>query len=147
MIIQIFIGCALIVITSVIHASGMSIGLRSIMVINHLKQLSKASILARSLTIAALILILFITTLIEAGIWALFYINLGVLPDYVTAFYFSTVTYTTLGYGDVVLDSGWRLLSSFQAANGVIIFGWTTAVVIVAIHQVSRSLNLFESSV
>lgn len=147
MIFQIIIGCALIVITSVIHASGMSLGLRSIMVINDLKQLSKASILARSLTVAALILILFITTLIEAGIWALFYMNLGALPDYVTAFYFSTVTYTTLGYGDVVLDSGWRLLSSFQAANGVIIFGWTTAVVIVAIHQVSRSLNLFESSV
>lgn len=43
---------------------------------------------------------------------------------------------TTLGYGDVVLDSRWRLLASFEAANGIIMFGWTTAIVVSAVQRV-----------
>lgn len=50
--------------------------------------------------------------------------------------YFSTVTYTTLGFGDVVMEPGWRLLSSFQAANGIIMFGWTTALIVAAVQFV-----------
>jgi voltage-gated potassium channel Kch len=65
------------------------------------------------------------------------------VPGFERALYFSIVTYTTLGYGDIVLDENWRLLSSFQAANGIIIFGWTTAVIIVAIRTVSRRLSEF----
>jgi hypothetical protein len=43
-------------------------------------------------------------------------------PTHEQAFYFSTVTYTTLGYGDVVMEGGWRLLATFEAANGIIMF-------------------------
>jgi hypothetical protein len=46
------------------------------------------------------------------------------------------VTYTTVGYGDVVLPATWRLLASFQAANGIIMFGWTTAIVMTAIREI-----------
>jgi len=87
------------------------------------------------------------TTLIEAGVWALLFTKIGALPDITKAFYFSIVTYTTLGYGDVVLDESWRFLSSLEAANGIIMFGWTTAIVVVAIQQISRSLRDFASSV
>ena len=45
------------------------------------------------------------------------------------------VTFTTLGYGDVLLDEEWRLLASFEAANGIIIFGWTTAIIIAIVQQ------------
>jgi hypothetical protein len=65
-------------------------------------------------------------------VWALFYLVnplITALPDLETAFYFSMVTFTTLGYGDVVLTGPWRTLASIQAANGVIIFGWTTALI------------------
>ena len=54
-----------------------------------------------------------------------------------TAHYFSTVTYTTLGYGDVTLEPAWRLLAAFQAANGTIMFGWTTAIVMAVIHRMA----------
>ena len=60
------------------------------------------------------------------------------LPDMETAYYFSMVTFTTLGYGDVVLASHWRTLASIQAANGVIIFGWTTALIFYLIQQIYR---------
>ena len=46
------------------------------------------------------------------------------------------VTYTTLAYGDVVLTGQWRSLATIQAANGVIIFGWTTALIFVFIPRV-----------
>jgi hypothetical protein len=39
------------------------------------------------------------------------------LPDYATAFYHSAVNFTTLGYGDIVMPPGWRLLSPLEAAN------------------------------
>ena len=45
------------------------------------------------------------------------------------------VTFTTLGYGDIVLPDRWRLLSSFEAANGIIMFGWTTAVVMYVVQR------------
>ena len=47
------------------------------------------------------------------------------------------VTFTTLGYGDLVLTGEWRLLASFEeAANGTIMFGWTTAVIVAMVHRV-----------
>jgi hypothetical protein len=45
------------------------------------------------------------------------------------------VTFTTLGYGDIVLDERWRLLASFEAATGIIMFGWTTAIVLAAVQS------------
>ena len=73
--------------------------------------------------------------------WALVYLYnpaITTLPDMQTAYYFSMVTYTTLGYGDVVLDGEWRSLASVQAANGVIIFGWTTALIFYFIQRVYK---------
>jgi len=61
------------------------------------------------------------------------------LPDMETAFYFSMVTFTTLGYGDVVLTGQWRALASIQAANGVIVFGWTTALIFYFIQRIYKS--------
>jgi hypothetical protein len=82
---------------------------------------------------------MFLAIVIEAWLWALLYLYhplITTIPDLETAFYFSMVTYTTLGYGDVVLTGSWRTLASIQAANGVIIFGWTTALIFIFIQRV-----------
>jgi Ion channel len=47
-------------------------------------------------------------------------------------------TFTTLGYGDITLDKDWRLLSSFEAANGLLMFGWSTALVFTAVQWIYR---------
>jgi hypothetical protein len=62
-------------------------------------------------------------------IWALVYFMLGTpaIQDFEAALYFSTTTFTTLGIGDIFIDKDWRLLTSFEAANGMILFGWSTA--------------------
>ena len=89
---------------------------------------------------------MFAATLIEAGVWAAVYLGVDALGDFETAFYFSVVTYTTLGFGDVVIGEEWRILSAFEAVNGVMMFGWTTALVVVAIHRFSRTLRKLKES-
>lgn len=80
--------------------------------------------------------VVFVITVLEAAWWALSYTWIGAIDSFDQAMYFSMVTYTTLGYGDVTLQEGWRLLSGFQAANGVIIAGWSTALVIAVVQRV-----------
>ena len=64
--------------------------------------------------------------LIEIGVWAVFYTVGGGMPDLPTAFYFSIVTYTTTGYGDVVLPPEWRLVGGVEALTGILMCGLST---------------------
>jgi len=140
--IQILIGSVLLIITVVIHAAGTSTGLRWLDAIRNKPQYI-ATATRRALVVGWLVLIMFIATLLEAAIWGLMYKVFYAVPSFEKALYFSIVTYTTLGYGDIVLDEQWRLLSSFQAATGVIIFGWTTAVIIIGLNSISKKLSKF----
>jgi hypothetical protein len=64
--------------------------------------------------------------LLEIGAWAGLYVWQGAMPDFTAAFYFSAVTYTTTGYGDLVLPSEWRLLGGVEALTGILMCGWST---------------------
>jgi hypothetical protein len=64
--------------------------------------------------------------LFEISVWALFYLWRGAITDLQAAFYFSSVTYTTTGYGDLVLPEEWRLLGGVEALTGIIMCGWST---------------------
>lgn len=64
---------------------------------------------------------------VEIWAYAAAYLALDALPDLETALYFSTTSFTTLGYGDIVLDRRWRLFGAIEGANGLILFGWSTA--------------------
>lgn len=75
---------------------------------------------------------------LQIWIWAFLYIALHQFPDLEEALYFSTSTFTTVGFGDVVLGKDWRLLSSFQAANGFILFGWSTAFIFEVMSKLYR---------
>lgn len=70
---------------------------------------------------------LFMAHTLEAWIWAVFYWSVDETRSLSEAIYFSTVTFTTLGFGDVVLSNAWRLTSALQAVSGILLFGWSTA--------------------
>lgn len=69
-------------------------------------------------------------------VWALAYWQLGAFADLETSVYFSLVTYTTLGFGDLILPRPWRLLAGMEAANGFLNFGLLTALLIEGFRQV-----------
>jgi hypothetical protein len=62
----------------------------------------------------------------EVIVWAMFYAGVGVMPDLPSAFYFSAVTYTTTGYGDLVLPERWRIVGGIEALTGILMCGWST---------------------
>ncbi len=64
---------------------------------------------------------------LSAWLWAVVFLVVEVFQELEAALYFSIVTFTTLGYGDITLNSQWRILASFSAINGLIIFGLNTA--------------------
>jgi voltage-gated potassium channel Kch len=86
----------------------------------------------------ATVLWFFVAIFLECWLWATTLLRVGALSDLETALYFATVTYTTLGYGDIVLGSDWRLLSAFAAANGALVIGWTTALVFLVAGRIYR---------
>lgn len=134
MLINILIGAFLIIITIVIHAWAMMFALRGIH--KDVKGWRLRLMQTRLYWVASIVLVMFLASLLEVLAWAVAYQVLNALKDFEEAVYFSMVTYTTLGYGDILLDQQWRLLGSFEAANGIIIFGWSTAVVMAIVHHV-----------
>ncbi|RME71061.1 MAG: two pore domain potassium channel family protein [Verrucomicrobia bacterium] len=76
--------------------------------------------------------------LVEIVIWALFYRWVEMLPA-VDAFYFSAVTYTTVGYGDVVPEEGWRLLAGIEGLTGILMCGWSTGFVFAAFSRILKA--------
>jgi hypothetical protein len=65
----------------------------------------------------------------EVLVWSLAYAIVGAAPAGADVIYFAFVNYTTLGYGDVVPVEQWRLIGPITAMNGVLLFGWSTAVI------------------
>lgn len=121
MLLNIIIAGFMIVVTTVIHASGMILVFRAIRsqeghLYNALRQ-------KQIIWTCGTVLVMAIVSLVEVTIWALAYLALNAIDGFENALYFSTVTFTSLGYGDVVLEGNWRLLASFEAVNGVVMFG------------------------
>ena len=88
---------------------------------------------------------LFAVISVEVWIWAGSYWLLDMLPDFETALYFSAVTFSTIGYGDIVPNVGWRLFAALEGINGLLLIGWSTAYLIAAGTRVGpfRPANTF----
>jgi voltage-gated potassium channel Kch len=85
------------------------------------------SAIGQGAAIVFVVLGLVVIHTIEIWLYAVVYFVLGALPEFEAALYFSTTSFTTIGYGDVVLEKKWRLLSAIEGANGLLLFGWSTA--------------------
>ena len=87
------------------------------------------------LEFSILMLTLMLGNIVQAAFWALIYMALGAFEDFETALYFSGLTFTSLGYGDVVINGRVRLIAPLQAANGLMMFGITTGLFIAAFQR------------
>jgi voltage-gated potassium channel Kch len=77
--------------------------------------------------------------LVEIAMWAGFYTWRDALPDMTTALYFSAMTYTTTGYGDVVLAGQWRLVGGVEALTGILMCGWSAAFFFAVVDQTNEA--------
>lgn len=73
--------------------------------------------------VSTVVLVLFAGHVLQFATWAMLFVWLDQFDDFATAFYHSTVNFTSLGYGDIVMTPEWRLLGGLEAANGVLMFG------------------------
>jgi hypothetical protein len=73
--------------------------------------------------------------LIEISAFAALYVWTGAMTDVPSAVYFSAVTYTTTGYGDLVLPAEWRLVGSVEALTGILMCGWSTAFFLALVNR------------
>ena len=78
----------------------------------------------------------------EAFVWALAYAVVGAAPAGTNLMYFAFVNYTTLGYGDVTHVSRWQLLGPMTAMNGMLLFGWSTAVIFEVLRRAMVRVNM-----
>jgi voltage-gated potassium channel Kch len=132
--VRLFIAAALIVATVAIQAIFMSAsGFASSVVWRRGIQ----DYLRRNATLVTVVWIIYllVPVMLDVALWALFFTIFGVLPSFEEAAYFSTVTFTTVGYGDIVLGKEWRQVAVFEAVNGWIIFGWATALMMAVIQR------------
>jgi hypothetical protein len=132
---QLTIGSALVVVTVLVHGVSLDIILRALRAIG-----METLIRWRLLSLSLLVLAVFSAHLIEIWIWAVFYFFIEEIPTFKTALYFSTSSFTTVGYGDLTLSEEWRLLGSMESANGMILFGWSTAFIFTVIHRIYEHL-------
>jgi voltage-gated potassium channel Kch len=122
----------MIVVTTAIHAIGMVL----VMQVYESQKSPPTRRLRRIFLVSVVVVMMSIASLLEMLIWAITLLSLNAIQGFEKALYFSMVTFTTLGYGDIVLSEQWRLLGSFEATNGIIMFGWTTAIVIAAVQRI-----------
>jgi voltage-gated potassium channel len=85
--------------------------------------------------LVTLFLFIFALHAVEMFVWAVAYWLVEALPSLSEAVYFSISSYTTVGYGDVVLGPEWRTLGAAEAAAGVLLFGWSTALLFAVIQR------------
>lgn len=143
MTLPIFLSLAIIVLTIFIHGLGTAAWLNYLLRRHDFK--SQVFSFVKSLRILSVTaVVLMILHYIEIALWAAVYMlipELDKLSHWEEAIYFSTVTYTTLGYGDITLPPVWRIMSGFEAMNGILLFGWSTAMFYAVVQKIISLKN------
>jgi hypothetical protein len=135
---QLLIGSAIITLTIIIHVAFTAAaewGLRR----EHVWPGRRAGFVRFVALLAGMTLLLLASISVCVWLWAYCLIWLGVFHEAEPSVYFALVSFTTLGFGDIVLGHDWRILSALIAVNGLIIFGLTTAVLVDFLARFRRS--------
>ena len=131
-----FSACVLVAITLAIHTSGIAV---LVWAWGKLHPVPPTTIVRVIRSLIHIVWWLILLHLTEIAIWGAFYRWRGCFPDAATAFYFSGVTYTTVGYGDVVLAKPWRLLAPMEALLGILMGGLSTGYFFVVVNRIHRA--------
>ena len=134
---QLFVGAGVSICNIVIHALVMTAVVR----VAHkaaARETAHCAALLISVMVAS-VSVLMAAHLSEVIVWSLAYAIVDAAPTGTDLVYFAFVNYTTLGYGDVTPVERWRLLGPMTAMNGVLLFGWSTAVIFEVLRRTMGS--------
>jgi len=116
----------MVAITTLVHFFGL-MALTRLMGGAHARLRTQAARLRQAGMILFAVFGIFALHTLEIWLYAALYRALGEVTSFEQALYFATVTFVSLGYGDIVLSEKWRVLSAIEGANGVILIAWSTA--------------------
>ena len=137
MLIQLAVGSAVSAINILLHAAVTLIAIWIARI--SARRNASHSLLFLSGVMIATSLVLMAAHTLEVFVWSLAYAIVNAAPDDANLVYFAFVNYTTLGYGDVTPLAKWRLLGPMTALNGVLMIGWSTALIFeVLIRAIGR---------
>jgi Ion channel len=131
---QIIVGAAPSLANLIIHAVLLAVVVRTVRGLSARGQAAPA-VLTDSLIIVATGILLVMGHFLEVLIWAGTYAVVGAAPPGIDLVYFAFSNYTTLGYGDVLPVPHWRLLGPMTALNGILLIGWSTALIFAIIRR------------
>ena len=134
---QFVFGAAVCVCNIAIHALVMTAVVQVAQIVG-----AKTTLRATLVLIAVMVAtvsVLMVAHMFEVIIWSLAYAIVDAAPGDVDLLYFAFVNYTTLGYGDILPAERWLLLGPMTAMNGVLLFGWSTAVIFEVLRRTMRS--------
>jgi len=100
------------------------------------QSLNRRRFVVLMITLFAAILLLHV---IQTSLWAMFYYTQELFSDFETSLYFSMVSFTTIGYGDVLLPRNWRLLGVIEGFSGVLLCGVSTAFIFAVVNAIFQA--------
>jgi hypothetical protein len=136
MVTKLVIAWVLLALCVTVHAMGMSVALR---LLNQMIERVGVRFWFSTWMLIRIAGWAILLHLVEIALWAFFYTWKDALPDLTTALYFSAMTYTTTGYGDVVLPAQWRLVGGVEALTGIIMCGWSAAFFFAVVSQANEA--------
>jgi len=137
---QLLVGAAVSACNIVIHALVMAVVLWVTRIVGSKKTWHPWLLLIA--VMIATVSVLMVAHACEVIVWSLAYAIANAAPDNADLVYFAFVNYTTLGYGDVTPVESWRLLGPMTAMNGVLLFGWSTAVIFEVLRRAMRRSDM-----
>ena len=132
MLVQLSLASLMVVLTVFIHLLGMALLVR--MLRSHHRLLLRFNVTPLAILVCATLGLVLVHT-VEIWLYALLYVWLEAAQSFEEALYFSTVTYATVGYGDILLAKNWRILGAIEGATGIIMLGWSTAFLVSLLTQ------------
>ncbi|MEO1040415.1 MAG: potassium channel family protein [Pseudomonadota bacterium] len=134
------LSAALVVVTCAIQIVGLAI-LIWVMRFRDGRRGTTPNFLRQMGVILVVVTGLFLVHTVQVWIYAVAYLALNEFETFETALYFSTSSFTTVGYGEIYMESRWRIVSAIQSANGFLVLGWSTVFLISAISRL-RSVEI-----
>lgn len=142
MLINILMGLLVIGITVTIQASATHYWLKRLH--RHMESYGRREFQKKvvRILISTSVFLIFIH-IVQASLWAILYLKLPGIVEFDSfekAIYFSLVTFTTLGYGEITVASSNRILSGLEAINGIMMIGWSTAFMFSVFQEVIKRM-------